>query len=172
MPHDYPSYLKPLEYYSLPEHKALLDRVAHVKAQGKKIVITSGVFDLLHEAHKEYLKKAKEVGDYLVVLLESDLRTKELKGEDRPIWDQNKRKEEILKLGFVDEVLILPPEFKNPLRYEEITILLAPDVYAESSNSVALDHKKKMMEKYGGELKIVLDEIPDISTTKILQINQ
>jgi bifunctional ADP-heptose synthase (sugar kinase/adenylyltransferase) len=104
-----------------------------------------------------------------VVLVESDQRTKELKGENRPIWNQEKRREEIQKLRIANEVLILPPEFKNPLRFEEITILLAPDIYAVSSNSVALDHKKKMMEKYQGEMKIVLDEIPGISTTQILQ---
>ncbi len=164
----YPSYLKPLEYYSLSPQKEVLERVSAAKERGKKIVIVSGVFDLLHAAHQEYLRQAKLQGDYLVVLLESDIRTKELKGEGRPIWDQNKRKDEILKLGLVDEVLILPPEFKNPLRYEEITILLAPDVYAVSSNSVALDHKTKMMQKYGGEMKIVLNEIPGISTTTIL----
>jgi rfaE bifunctional protein nucleotidyltransferase chain/domain len=165
----YPSYLKPLEYYSLPEQQGVIDRANLAKQAGKKIVITSGVFDLLHEAHREYLKKAKDAGDYLIVLLESDIRTKEMKGEDRPVWNQEKRKEEIQRLGFVDDVLILPPEFKNPLRYEEIVILLSPDIYAESSNSIALDHKTKMMQKYGGEMRIVLDEIPDVSTTKILE---
>jgi rfaE bifunctional protein nucleotidyltransferase chain/domain len=164
----YPVYLKPLEYYALPEQQNIIKRAAEAKTAGKKIVITSGVFDLLHEAHKEYLHKAKEAGDYLIVLLESDIRTKEMKGDERPIWNQDKRREEIKKLGFVDDVLILPPEFKNPLRYEEIVILLAPDIYAESSNSIALDHKTKMMQKYGGEVKIVLEEIPDISTTKML----
>lgn len=165
----YPPYLKPLEYYSLPEQAKIISRSAALKAQGKKIVIASGVFDLLHEAHKQYLQKAKEQGDHLIVLLESDQRTRELKGAGRPVWSQDKRREEILKLGFVDDVLILPPEFKNPLRYEEITILLAPDIYAVSSNSVAQDHKIKMMEKYGGKMVVVLQEIPDISTTKILE---
>jgi cytidyltransferase-like protein len=165
----YPPYLKPLEYYSLPEQQAVISRTAAAKAAGKKIVIASGVFDLLHEAHREYLKKAKEAGDYLLILLESDIRTKEMKGEDRPVWDQNRRKQEILNLGFVDDVLILPPEFKNPLRYEEIVIILAPDIYAVSSNSVAQDHKTKMMTKYGGEMRVVLQEIPDVSTTNILK---
>lgn len=165
----YPPYLKPLEYYSLPDQQSVIQRSKTAKEDGKKIVIASGVFDLLHSAHRKYLEKAKEQGDYLIVLLESDARTKEMKGEDRPIWNQNKRREEILRLGFVDDVLILPPEFKNPLRYEEIVILLAPDIYAVSSNSVAQDHKTKMMLKYGGEMRVVLQELPEISTTKILQ---
>lgn len=165
----YPPYLQPLPYYSQSPQKEILERVKQAKDSGKKIVIASGVFDLLHSAHKLYLQKAKEQGDFLVVLVESDQRTKELKGENRPIWNQEKRRDEIQKLGIANEVLILPPEFKNPLRFEEITLLLAPDIYAVSSNSVALDHKKKMMEKYQGEMKIVLDEIPGISTTQILQ---
>ncbi|MEP7166930.1 MAG: adenylyltransferase/cytidyltransferase family protein [Candidatus Woesebacteria bacterium] len=169
MPHTYPVYLKPLEYYSLEEQHSVIRGAQVAKDAGKKIVIASGVFDLLHEAHREYLQKAKEAGDYLIVLLESDIRTKEMKGEDRPIWNQDKRREEIKKLGFVDDVLILPPEFKNPLRYEEIVILLAPDIYAVSSNSVAQDHKTKMMQKYGGEMRVVLSEIPDVSTTNLLK---
>lgn len=169
MPFTYPPYLKPLEYYSYTPQKEVIDRANQAKESGKKIVITSGVFDLLHEAHQAYLKKAKEQGDWLIVLLESDLRTKELKGEDRPVWNQDKRKEEILKLGFVDDVLILPPEFKNPLRYEEIVILLAPVVYAVSANSVALDHKTKMMQKYNGEMRIVLEAVEGVSTTELLK---
>lgn len=165
----YPSHIQPLPYYSQPPQKEIIERVRQAKEQGKKIVITSGVFDLLHSAHIEYLKKAKEQGDLLIVLIESDARTRELKGEGRPLWNQDKRKEEIMKLGFVDEALVLPPEFKNPLRFEEIVILLAPDIYAESSNSVALDHKDAQMKKYGGELRIVLQEIPGVSTSSILR---
>ncbi len=168
MPHTYPPYLKPLEYYSKEPQKSVIQRTAEAKSAGKKIVIASGVFDLLHDAHRKYLTEAKKQGDFLIALVESDVRTKELKGPDRPVWDEQRRKSEIEKLGFVDEVLILPPEFKNPLRYEEITILLAPDVYAESSNSIALEHKQKMLAKYGGEMKVVLNEIPNISTTSIL----
>src|SRR5258708_3308399 len=140
---NYPPYIKPLVYYSQSLNKEIIERTQAAKAQGKKIVIASGVFDLLHSAHLEYLKQAKAEGDFLVVLIESDVRTRELKGEGRPIWNQDKRQAEIQKLGFVDEVMILPPEFKNPLRFEEIVVLLAPDVYAESSNSVALDHKRQ-----------------------------
>src|SRR5258708_671214 len=165
---NYPPYLQPLPYYAQSPQKEIIERVAQAKTSGKKIVIASGVFDLLHSAHIEYLKKAKEQGDFLIILIESDQRTRELKGEGRPVWDQNKRQEEIKKLGFIDETLILPPEFKNPLRFEEIAILLAPDVYAESSNSVALDHKEALMKKYGGELRIVLQEIPGVSTSSVI----
>lgn len=165
----YPAHIVPLPYYSQSPQKESVVRAQEAKAAGKKIVIASGVFDLLHTAHIAYLKKAKEQGQYLVVLIESDVRTKELKGEGRPVWNQEQRKEAILKTGIADDVIILPPEFKNPLRFEEIVILLAPDVYAASSNSVALDHKENLMKKYQGELRIVLQEIPGVSTTTLLQ---
>lgn len=164
----YPPYLQPLPYYSLSPQKEIIERARSAKEQGKRIVIASGVFDLLHEAHVTYLTKAKQQGDHLIVLVESDIRTKELKGEGRPVWNQDKRRDAILNLHMADDVLILPPEFKNPLRFEEIVILLAPDVYAESSNSVALDHKIKLLEKYKGKVEIVLQEIPGVSTTTIL----
>lgn len=168
MSYPYPPHIKPLAYYTLPEQLGVIDRADKAKQEGKKIVIASGVFDLLHVAHKQYLENAKRQGDWLIVLIESDIRTKELKGEGRPIWNQEKRQAEIQKLPFVDDVLILPPEFSNPLRFEEITILLAPDIYAVSSNSVALDHKQKLMEKYHGQMKIVLEEVPGISTTMLI----
>lgn len=167
----YPTHIKPLPYYSLSPQKEIIERVREAKERGKSIVIASGIFDLLHSAHKEYIKKAKEQGDYLVVLVESDMRARELKGIGRPIWNQDKRAAEIRKLGLADEVIILPPEFKNPLRFEEIVILLAPDVYAESSNSVFLTHKQNLMQRYGGKVEVVLQEIPGISTTKILAGN-
>jgi cytidyltransferase-like protein len=164
----YPPYLQPLPYYSLSPQKEIIERARQAKDAGKRVVIASGVFDLLHEAHVSYLTKSKEQGEYLIVLVESDVRTRELKGEGRPVWNQDKRRETIQNLHVADDVLILPPEFKNPLRFEEIVILLAPDVYAESSNSVALDHKIKLMEKYGGRVEIVLQEIPGVSTTQVL----
>lgn len=164
----YPPYIQPLEYYSKEPQRSVIERVAKAKAEGKKIVITSGVFDLLHGAHRAYLEAAKNAGDFLVVLVESDQRTREMKGEGRPIWDQEHRRNAVLDLEVVDEAMILPPEFKNPLRYEEIVILLAPDIYAESSNSIALDHKTKMMAKYQGEMRVVLQEIPNVSTTQLL----
>lgn len=167
--YSYPPYISPLAHYSRSPQKEVIARAQNAKKKGKKIVIASGVFDLLHSAHTEYLKNAAKQGDFLVVLVESDERTRQMKGESRPIWDQEKRMGEVKKLSCVDEVLLLPVEFTNPLRYEEIVILLAPDVYAASSNSIALHHKEKMMKKYGGELRVVLQEIPGISTTKLLR---
>ncbi len=165
----YPPYLAPLPYYSLSPQLGVIQRTAQAKQDGKRIVIASGVFDLFHAGHQAYLEAAAKMGDFLVVLVESDARTRELKGEGRPIWGQQQRLDAVRRFPGVNEVLLLPKEFVNPLRYEEIVLLLEPDVYAASSHSVALSHKQKMMQKHGGELAIVLKEIPGISTSSLLE---
>lgn len=162
------SAFQPLDYYTKAPQCDVIRRVGEAKRAGKRIVIASGVFDLLHAAHREYLKNAKNAGDYLVVLVESDRMTKKRKGEGRPIWNQQRRQKEIKKLPYVDEVMILPPEFDGQERFEEIVILLSPDIYAQSSSSVALPQKRKLLEKYQGKVKIVLNHMAGISTTSMV----
>ncbi len=74
--------------------------------QNKKTVFTNGCFDLLHIGHTRFLKKAKELGDVLIIGLNSDLSVKKLKGDDRPINAQNDRAELLLSLKYVDYVVI------------------------------------------------------------------
>lgn len=72
----------------------------------KKIVFTNGCFDLLHRGHVYYLAKARELGDLLVIGLNSDSSVTRLKGEGRPINDQNARAEVLGALGMVDYIII------------------------------------------------------------------
>jgi len=74
----------------------------------KKIVFASGVFDLFHIGHLKYLKKAKELGDILVVNVVNDSRVKILKGNNRPIINEKMRAKIINSLVFVDYVVINP----------------------------------------------------------------
>ena len=69
-----------------------------------KKVLVGGVFDIIHYGHVHFLKNAKSLGDHLVVALESDKNVKRLKGEKRPIHNQNQRREMLESLEFVDEV--------------------------------------------------------------------
>jgi D-beta-D-heptose 7-phosphate kinase/D-beta-D-heptose 1-phosphate adenosyltransferase len=64
---------------------------AKVKAEGKKVVFTNGVFDLIHSGHVDYLLKAKKLGDVLIVGLNSDESVKRIKGDKRPILKQDER---------------------------------------------------------------------------------
>lgn len=72
----------------------------------KKIVFTNGCFDIIHKGHIQYLQQAKEMGDILIVGLNSDSSIKRLKGEERPIKDQDERALILSSLGFVDYVVV------------------------------------------------------------------
>src|ERR1700761_44396 len=76
------------------------------KSKGKKVVFTNGVFDLLHIGHITYLSKAAELGDKLIIGLNSDSSVKRIKGETRPINGQDSRAALLASFFFVDAVVI------------------------------------------------------------------
>ena len=84
----------------------LKDIVKKLKAEGKKVVSTSGCFDILHAGHVTYLEAAKEKGDVLIVLLNSDSSVRRLKGEQRPIVPENERAIVLAGLESVDYICI------------------------------------------------------------------
>ena len=80
---------------------------ADLKAQGKKMVFTNGVFDLMHVGHLRYLQQARDLGDALCVAINSDSSVRTLeKGGDRPILPQDERAELLAGLACVDYVLV------------------------------------------------------------------
>src|SRR6185312_11387272 len=83
----------------LPKMKAL---VASWQKEGKKVVFTNGVFDLLHIGHITYMAKASELGDKLIIGLNSDSSVKRIKGDDRPVNDENTRSLLLASFFFVD----------------------------------------------------------------------
>jgi rfaE bifunctional protein nucleotidyltransferase chain/domain len=85
---------------------ALAKAVSELKAKGKKVVFTNGVFDLLHVGHLRYLKQACALGDVLVIGLNADSCVKRLKGENRPILPEAERAELLAGLDCVDYVCI------------------------------------------------------------------
>lgn len=94
-----------------PKHLGVLTReellreVARLKAQGKRIVMTNGCFDLLHKGHVDYLKQAKALGDILIVAVNSDESVQRLKGPTRPIVPLENRMAVLAALGCVDIVV-------------------------------------------------------------------
>ena len=85
-----------------------------LKAQGKRIVFTNGCFDLLHPGHMRYLYAARQMGDYLVVAVNTDRSVKIIKGANRPIQSQDERAELLAALSFVDAVVLFDED--NPLK--------------------------------------------------------
>jgi rfaE bifunctional protein nucleotidyltransferase chain/domain len=97
--------------------------------QGRRVVFTNGCFDLLHPGHIRYLQEARRLGDALIVALNSDRSVRELKGERRPILNQNERSEVMAALGCVDYVTIF--DASTP---REIIAALLPDVLVKGGD--------------------------------------
>ena len=100
-----------------------------LKVQGKRIVFTNGCFDLLHPGHTRYLYAARQLGDYLVVAVNTDLSVKAIKGADRPIQTQDERAELVAALSFVDAVVLFDED--NPLTLIQ---QLVPDVLVKGGD--------------------------------------
>src|ERR1700751_1572705 len=86
----------------------LSDRSDKLRAAGKKLVATNGCFDLLHVGHIRYLQGARALGDLLIVGLNGDESTRQLKGPGRPVNNENDRAEVLAGLAAVDFVTIFP----------------------------------------------------------------
>jgi len=106
-----------------------------------RIVLTGGCFDILHIGHVRFLSEAKEMGDYLVVLLESDKNVKKLKGESRPVFIQKERAEMLSALGSVDLIVLLPM-IENDSDYLNLVTKIKPDVIAVTENDPHIEKKR------------------------------
>ncbi|WP_069636849.1 D-glycero-beta-D-manno-heptose-7-phosphate kinase [Campylobacter pinnipediorum] len=129
------------------------------KKGNKKLVFTNGCFDILHVGHTKYLSKARDFGDILVVGLNSDDSVRRLKGETRPINNQNDRASMLSSLGFVDYVII----FDEDTPYELIK-KLKPDILVKGA-----DYKDK--DVVGSDLVKdvrLVEFVPNKSTTNII----
>ena len=134
-----------------------------------KTVLVTGVFDVIHPEHINFLKKAKQEGDFLIVAIESDARVKQIKGKDRPINHQRQRLNNLKKLKLADQIIILPEQFSSPKDHQKFINQLKPDIYAISSHTLHQQQKKQIIESVGGTLKVVHQHNPHISSSKIIQ---
>lgn len=132
----------------------------------KSIVLATGFFDLLHQEHINFLRKAKAAGDTLIVAIESDERARITKGEGRPIKTQSIRCTKVS--GYADYVVALPSDFNNFEAYDSLMSAVRPEIYAVSSHTSHQKIKNFLVEKYGGKLVVVHEFNPAISTTQIL----
>jgi rfaE bifunctional protein nucleotidyltransferase chain/domain len=142
----------------------LQDLVSAWKSGGKKVVFTNGVVDLLHIGHITYLAKAAELGDKLVIGLNSDSSVKRIKGEDRPVNDQNSRAALLAALFFVDGLVVF--EEDTPLNL--ITALM-PDILVKGADySVENIVGAKEVMANGGEVKTI-NFVEGYSSTSIIE---
>ena len=99
------------------------------KKAGRRIVLANGCFDILHRGHADYLYAARCLGDYLVVVLNGDKSICELKGPDRPIFNEADRSFMIASLEYVDKVVIVDSK-----RLDKEFAILSPDIYVKGSD--------------------------------------
>ena len=137
--------------------------------KNKKIVVVGGCFDILHLGHVTFLEKAKKKGEVLVVLLESDEKIKKIKGEKRPINNQENRARVLASLKTVDWVVKLP-EMKNDKDYVDLLREIRPEAVAISGGDENKKRKQEETEKLGIKLIEVSKRIPFHSTSRIIEI--
>lgn len=142
-----------------------------LQTQKKKIVLVGGCFDILHTGHIALLKKAKQKGDILFVLIESDRKIKDSKGDTRPVHNQKDRAEMIASIRYVDYVIVLP-YLTNNQQYDNLIASLHPDIIATTVSDPEAIHKKRQAKQVGATLMYVTKKIPNISTTRLIEVLQ
>jgi rfaE bifunctional protein nucleotidyltransferase chain/domain len=110
-------------------HAQMAQLVAERRSAGARIVFTNGVFDLLHIGHAHYLRRARALGDLLIVGLNSDASTRRLKGPERPLVPQEERAALLADLSTVDAVTIFDDDTASAL-----LDLLRPDLYVKGAD--------------------------------------
>ena len=144
--------------------KELAPIVRRLQSEGKKVVFTNGVFDILHAGHVDYLNHAKELGDFLIVAINSDESVRRINGEKRPIVNENDRALVISNLKSVDYVCI----FEEDTPYETIK-LLQPDVLVKGADWKIGDViGRDIVEGRGGKV-FTIEYLNGKSTTNIIK---
>jgi D-beta-D-heptose 7-phosphate kinase/D-beta-D-heptose 1-phosphate adenosyltransferase len=147
---------------SLHDLEIILNRLR--SESSPTVVFTNGCFDLVHRGHVDYLSRARDLGDLLIVGLNSDASVQRLKGPQRPVSHQESRAIVMAAFSFVDYVVIFDED--TPLRLIET---VRPDILVKGGdytrdNVVGAD----FVESYGGRLEL-LSLVPGESTTRLVE---
>ena len=138
--------------------------VSKWKANGQKVVFTNGCFDVLHYGHVCYLAEAKELGDKLIVGLNSDASVRRLKGETRPINGQKERATLLAALSFVDSIVVFDED--TP---ENLIKLVEPDVLVKGGDyTFETIVGAKFVSTYGGKV-ITIPLVKNFSSSSIIK---
>jgi len=142
----------------------LIVHVAAAKGNSRRVVFTNGCFDILHRGHVEYLRKAKALGDVLVVGVNTDSSVRRIKGPDRPVIDESDRVFVLAALASVDYVCL----FNEDTPYELIRALV-PDILVKGADwAIEKVVGRDIVEAAGGSVQTI-EFLPDRSTTGILE---
>jgi len=157
------SYLKTIQHkiFSLSDLK---NQVNAWKQAGENVVFTNGCFDIIHRGHIEVLAQTADLGDKLIIGLNSDTSIQKLKGENRPIIDEQARSILLAALSFVDAVILFPED--TPIN---LISALLPDVLAKGGDyeiETIVGHE--IVQQNGGKVKLV-PFVDGFSSTTIIE---
>ncbi|MCK9274719.1 MAG: D-glycero-beta-D-manno-heptose 1-phosphate adenylyltransferase [Syntrophales bacterium] len=144
----------------LLSHKELKLKLDVLKAQGKKIVFTNGCFDILHVGHVTYLQKAKDLGDVLVIGINSDSSVASIKGPSRPIIPQTERATVISALESADFVILFDED--TPQKLIEY---IRPHILVKGGDWAA----ENIAGKNFAEEVVIIPFVEGASTSKIIE---
>jgi rfaE bifunctional protein nucleotidyltransferase chain/domain len=145
------------------DRENLTSRIQEEKAMGRRVVLANGCFDVLHAGHVRYLEGARELGDILVVGINSDDQVRKLKGEGRPILPAPERAEIVASLEAVDLVTI----FSEPT-VTELLLAIRPDIHAKGTDyTEETVPEREVVRSFGGRVRIVGDP-KDHSTSELI----
>ena len=152
--------------FKLADLEETLAIAAELRQAGRRLVLTNGCFDLLHPGHMVHLQQARDLGDALFVALNSDRSVRELKGPDRPVYQETQRALALSALQCVDVIVVF--DDRSPLGVIE---QLRPEVYVKGGD-YTLDtinqEERRLLESFGAEIHI-LPQIEDFSTSSVIQ---
>jgi rfaE bifunctional protein nucleotidyltransferase chain/domain len=155
----------PLNNPKLLALEAAVARRGELRATGRKVVLTNGVFDLLHTGHLHFLQAARTQGDALFIALNSDASVRVLKGPSRPVQTEEQRAYALAALACVDAIVI----FHEPRLTAEIQAL-RPDVYCKAGDYTLekLDPAERAALTAAGTRIEFLPFLPGFSTTNLI----
>jgi D-glycero-beta-D-manno-heptose 1-phosphate adenylyltransferase len=142
---------------------ALAELVEELKNTKRKITFTNGCFDIIHAGHVRYLQAARQLGDVLIVGLNSDNSVSLLKGPTRPINNQEDRAEVLAALSSVDYVIIFGEQTA-----EKLIRVIKPDIYVKGGDYVVANlPEAELIDKLGGEI-VLIPEVQGRSSSNII----
>jgi D-beta-D-heptose 7-phosphate kinase / D-beta-D-heptose 1-phosphate adenosyltransferase len=148
------------KYKEIAELKAL---VSELRNKGKRIVLTNGCFDLVHQGHIKVLSESKRLGDILIIAIDDDMSVGKIKGPGRPIISQHNRVRILSALDSVDYVVVFSSD-----KLLSLIDIIRPDILTKGSNYSAEEvYGGQLVEKYGGTVKLI-PVTEDISSSTII----
>jgi len=133
------------------------------KAEGKKVVLTNGCYDILHPGHIRTLERARSLGDVLILALNTDGSVQRMKGPTRPFFDEKTRGALALQLEAVDAVVLFDEDTPR-----ELIAAVLPDVLVKGADWVHFVAGRQEVEAAGGVVQTLALE-PGFSTTNIAE---